>query len=70
MANGVTANFEYGVLSLICDEETLAHLRNLICTEAAVADAIGSVRVDTSGMRSISIDLPPPPSDSQPSGSR
>jgi hypothetical protein len=41
MGNGIEVRFEYGGMWLICDEEALVRIRDHICKEASVADAIG-----------------------------
>jgi hypothetical protein len=65
MGNGIEVRFEYGGMSLICDDAALARLREHICGEASVAEVIGGAPA-ASSVRFISV-LPPEPASRGPS---
>jgi hypothetical protein len=54
MDNGIEVRFEYGGMTLICDDEAFVRVRHLIVTEATVADAIAR-RSDASSVRFIRV---------------
>jgi hypothetical protein len=57
MANGIEVRFEYGGMNLICDDAALARLREHICGEASVAEAIAGAS-EASNVRFISVRPP------------
>ena len=59
MVNGIEVRFEYGGMSLICDDVALARLGEHICGEASVAEVIGGVS-EGSSVRFISVRPPDP----------
>jgi hypothetical protein len=61
MRDGIEVRFEYGGMRLTCDDAEFARLREYICGEASVAEAIVGA-LEVSRVRFISIDLPAPPS--------
>jgi hypothetical protein len=65
MGNGIEVRFEYGGMSLICDDTALARIREHICREESVAEVIGSAS-EVSGVRFISV-RPPVPESQGPS---
>ena len=65
MGNGIEVRFEYGGMSLICDDAALARLREHICGEASVAEVIGGAS-EASRVRFISV-RPPAPASQGPS---
>jgi hypothetical protein len=65
MVNGIEVHFEYGGMSLICDDAALARLYEHICQEASVSEVLGQIP-RASGVRFISVGLPAP----APRGSR
>jgi len=40
MGNGIDVRFEYGGMSLVCDEEAFGRLREIIATEVDLTDAV------------------------------
>jgi hypothetical protein len=54
MGNGIEVRFEYGGMRLICDDDALVRLREHICKETSVAEAIGGVS-EASSVRFISV---------------
>jgi hypothetical protein len=61
MGNGIEVRFEYGGMNLICDDAALARLREHICGEASVAEAVGGAS-EASSVRFISVRPPAPAS--------
>jgi hypothetical protein len=61
MVDGIEVHFEYGGMSLICDDAALARLYEHICQEATVSELLGQVP-RASGVRFISVGPPTPPS--------
>jgi hypothetical protein len=54
MDNGIEVRFEYEGMTLVCDDEAFVRVRDIIVTEATVADAIAR-RPDESSVRFISV---------------
>jgi hypothetical protein len=61
MRHSIEVRFEYGGMSLICDDAALARLREHICREASVAEVIEAAPY-VSSVRFITIGQPAPPS--------
>jgi hypothetical protein len=61
MRHGIEIRFEYGGMSLICDDTALARLREHICRETSVAEVIETAP-HVSSVRFISISQPASPS--------
>jgi hypothetical protein len=57
MSGGIEARFEYGGMSLICDEAAFARIREHILSEATVAEVIEDAS-EASGVRFISVRPP------------
>jgi hypothetical protein len=57
MVNGIEVHFEYGGMSLICDDAALARLYEHICQEASVSEVLGQAP-RASGVRFISVGPP------------
>ena len=61
MASGIDVRFEYGGMSLICDDAALARLYEHICQEASVTEVLGQTP-RAGGVRFISVRTPAPAS--------
>jgi hypothetical protein len=57
MVNGIEVHFEYGGMSLTCDDATLARLYEHICHEASVSEVLGQTP-RASGVRFILVRPP------------
>ncbi len=57
MGNGIEVRFKYGGTNVICDDAALARLREHICSEASVAEAIGNAS-EATGARFITVRPP------------
>jgi hypothetical protein len=54
MDNGIEVRFEYGGMTLVCDDEAFVRVRDRIATEPTIADVIAQ-RPDASSARFIRV---------------